>query len=233
MARAILEHHERCDGSGYPMGKNDEHLDMLGQVVGIVDSIQSIRVHQFEPCGRNVRDLLPYFQMNATTHFYDVYKAVSSLIKTADLEPTVIDPSADVAGLATILGGRGVALKEAVNIVDQRRVPELTRKVKKDSKSVSLCKVANHVLTMAKQSGLVSDDILQWLSGLQDNPDAGALVELNEIELMHNELHWQLKNSFRVFEAFFEHNGTTDVPEHATLRGIAGDLDACLQKFGK
>ncbi len=59
MARAALEHHERCDGSGYPAGKTDEQLDVLGQVVGMAHSIQSMRMHQFERRGRNVMDLLP------------------------------------------------------------------------------------------------------------------------------------------------------------------------------
>ncbi|WP_319764719.1 HD domain-containing phosphohydrolase [Maridesulfovibrio sp.] len=36
--RAILEHHERMDGSGYPRGVTNEHLSWLGKLCGAVDS---------------------------------------------------------------------------------------------------------------------------------------------------------------------------------------------------
>lgn len=33
----IMDHHERCDGSGYPAGKNDKAISEFGKIIGIAD----------------------------------------------------------------------------------------------------------------------------------------------------------------------------------------------------
>jgi hypothetical protein len=230
-ARAVLEHHERCDGSGYPVGKNDTQLDVLGQIVGITDSIQSIRIHQFEPKGRNLRDLLPYLQMNATTHFYDVYKAVTSILRTSGLKPTLVKPPVDIATHAAKLLEHGRVLQEAVEVLIHRQVFELLDRVKETAQSISMRKVANHVLTMSTQSGLVSAELFEWLSRIKAQPDEAALLELNEIELMQNELLWQLKNAARVLGAYLENSAERAAAETAALEGIMGSMKHCLDKL--
>jgi len=40
--RAILEHHERMDGSGYPRGVTSENLSWLGKLCGAVDSYSAM-----------------------------------------------------------------------------------------------------------------------------------------------------------------------------------------------
>lgn len=37
--RFILEHHERIDGSGYPRGKKDEHIDVNSNIIGMCDHL--------------------------------------------------------------------------------------------------------------------------------------------------------------------------------------------------
>ena len=37
VADAVLEHHERCDGSGYPTGKKEGQLGLVGQIIGKSD----------------------------------------------------------------------------------------------------------------------------------------------------------------------------------------------------
>jgi HD-GYP domain-containing protein (c-di-GMP phosphodiesterase class II) len=230
-ARAVLEHHERCDGSGYPTGKNDTQLDLLGQIVGITDSIQSIRIHQFEPKGRNLRDLLPYLQMNATTYFYDVYKATTSIVRKSGLRPTIVKPPVDIATQAEQLLAHGRVLQEAVEVLIQRQVFELLAKVKETPQSVSMHKVATHVLTMSTQSGLVSAELFDWLSQVHASPDETALLELNEIELMQNELLWQLNNAARVLGMYLENSAERGAPECAALESIMAAMKLCLEKL--
>ena len=65
------------------------------------------------------------------------------------------------------------------------------------NKVYSLYKVSTQVIKMSSESGLVGADMHQWLKQMASNPDDEALTELNEIELMLNELYWQLKNACR------------------------------------
>jgi len=195
VAHAVLEHHERCDGSGYPTNKNDEHLGILGQIVGLVDSIYAIRTKQFSKHGRTLYDLLPYLQMNSHTYFYDVYKALSTMLKRTGLKMT-IPGSNDVGHMADNLLLRSQALSRAIDTMHGNQVLELTSELP-GNRGRALLKISEQVLKMSDQSGLVKEEMHSWLGQLAKKPDVTALPELNEIDLMLNELHWQLNNAYR------------------------------------
>jgi HD-GYP domain-containing protein (c-di-GMP phosphodiesterase class II) len=85
VARAILEHHECCDGTGYPKAKSAEQLLTLGQVLAQADSIQAVRINRFKDSGRSLRDALPILHMNSGTHFLSVYKTICLIILKSKL----------------------------------------------------------------------------------------------------------------------------------------------------
>lgn len=227
MARAVLEHHERCDGSGYPIGKTDEQLDVLGQVVGMADSIQSIRMQQFERRGRNLMDLLPYLHMNSDTHFYDVYKAVTSLLRDSGLKPSGVDPTSDAVVLAESLRKRDTALCEGATQLTEANLRQIADRWRGRKRGASLCKIVNHVNTMMNQSGLLDPRLFQWLARLGESPHTDALAELNELELMQNELKWQLRNARRVLDGVVDAMRTSDATACQVLEAAAR-VDACL-----
>jgi hypothetical protein len=191
---AVLEHHERCNGSGYPVNKNDTSLGILGQIVGAADSIYSIRIKQFEKHNRNMCDLLPYLQMNSKTYFYSVYKALASILKRSELSMS-LPKDKDISTWASHLLLRDQALNQAIKSLVDKQVLELTEGLK-GNKGQSMYKVTQHVLSMTTESGLVREELHDWLQQLVKSPDAAAIAELNEIELMLNELHWQLNYAY-------------------------------------
>ncbi len=231
-ARAVLEHHERCDGSGYLSGKIDEGLTTLGQVIGMADSIQAIRINQFDKCGRNLRDLLPYLQMNSRTHFYEVFEAMSGILRVSGLTPTVLPLDGDISSFAQTLFYRCQALKDAIEILMQRQARAIAQRVTEGRGGQALFKVTDHILMMTAQSGLVSDDLFSWLTGLEIALDDSneTLNDLYEIELMQNELQWQLNTACRVFQVFYEQECVEGTEEYNNLQSITADLRACLKK---
>ena len=195
VSRAVLEHHERCDGSGYPAHKNDTTLGLIGQIVGVADSIHAIRTKQFVRHGRNMVDLLPYLQMNAKTYFYDVYKALNSILKRSGLKMSM-PQNADISQFANNLYVRNQALSKAIGALQDSNILDMSAEFS-SNKDHSLYKICMHVLTMSTESGLVREEMHEWLQQMASHPDPEAVAELNEIELMLNELHWQLKNACR------------------------------------
>src|SRR5690606_15430582 len=71
VARAVLEHHERCDGTGYPHGKFSDQLTMESQVLALAESAIAVYTNRLIPQGRGLRDLMPLLQVNSESHFYD------------------------------------------------------------------------------------------------------------------------------------------------------------------
>ncbi len=46
IANVIYQHHERLDGSGYPLGLEGEQISIPARVVGIADSIEAMSAHR-------------------------------------------------------------------------------------------------------------------------------------------------------------------------------------------
>jgi hypothetical protein len=224
-SRAVLEHHERCDGTGYPVGNGEDRLCLLGQVVAIADSVQAIRVRQFEKLGRNLYDMLPYLNLNAYTYFYAVFQAMVSILKRSGLAATIADPYGGVAAMAQRLHKRGQLLQEAVGHL-QAMVEKLEAVPNRGGRGQHLLRSARHVQTMMVSSGLVRDELLGWLRALEAMPDSAALAELNEIDLMQNELRWQVRNLLRAFGEFYDLECADD--RCGALAALAERLQSCL-----
>lgn len=67
---AVYEHHERCDGTGYPTECVESELSYAGKIVGLADSIIAIYHNRFKQQHRTWRDVIPVIQMNAQAYFY-------------------------------------------------------------------------------------------------------------------------------------------------------------------
>jgi len=202
-AMAVLEHHERCDGSGYPVGKTDEQLGVAGQIMGIADSIQAIRVGQFSSCGRNLRDVMPYLHMNSRTHFPIVYEAVCSILARSGLQPSCVNPFGDIDDLVVHLLARGERLQKAVALLQKLDIAGLGNAENHHRK---LLKIVKPVVSMITSSGLVASEVITWLEHLKREPSGGVLSDLTEMELMQNELYWQMKKVCRAIDQCLDAN---------------------------
>jgi len=225
VANAVLEHHERCDGAGYPTNRNEDNLSVLGQIVGIADSIYAIRTQQFTKHNRTMFDLMPYLQMNAHTYFYDVYKAVATIIKRTGLKMSVPN-SADIKSMASKTLLRSQALSHAIEYMQSCNVTDLSSALP-NNKGKALFKISQQVIKMTAQSGLVKSELHTWLGDLTRDPDINAVAELNEIDLMLNELHWQLNNAYRSCDSSLQQTNVSSETLFK-LREIYNVVGLCL-----
>lgn len=228
-AVAVVEHHERCDGSGYPTGKTEEQLDALGQIIGIADSVLAIRLQQFTKHGRNIRDAIPYLHMNSATHSTAVYSAMHALLTKSKLQSTQVNTFTTFSALVEHLVARGNQLKSVVTLLEELLDMALLSGAGVEAKRIY--KVTQPVVRMISSSGLLREEILAWLQSLQQQPDDGALSELIESELMQNELYWQIKKVHRLLNEFVEKK-LTSLSEHDQTRAlrIKKGMDAIFAK---
>ncbi len=230
-ARAILEHHERCDGSGYPAGKTDEHLDIMGQIICLSNSIYELRIKNFADCGRNMQDTLPYLKINKYTNFEENNDALISAISKAGLEPSHVNPLGDVTSLVSHLQFNGKKFKGSVSLLEQM--------INKSESSIEafsvskLLKVTQPVLTMIKSSGLVDKELLAWLATLQEKNDETKLDDLLEIELMQTVLYFQLKKVCKAIKGCLEENADVSPEYIEHLRKTYGQINGFLLRFSE
>ncbi|WP_262369314.1 HD domain-containing phosphohydrolase [Cellvibrio japonicus] len=82
---AVLEHQERCDGTGYPAAKLDSELSLLGQLLALADSVVAIYFNRLLPYGRGWRDAIPIIERSAQEYLFRAVDLLSALVRRSDL----------------------------------------------------------------------------------------------------------------------------------------------------
>lgn len=94
VSKAVLDHHERTDGSGYPRGLSDNKISKLGKILAVAElAVSFIDKH---PCADNIGNLKIILKFNSdkypaelTNYLIDLYnknETHDSLSTTASIE---------------------------------------------------------------------------------------------------------------------------------------------------
>ena len=65
----IMHHHERMDGTGYPMGLAGKEIPEFARIIAIVDAFDSMTTTRFYRRARSVEDAIAELQRCSGTHF--------------------------------------------------------------------------------------------------------------------------------------------------------------------
>lgn len=222
LLRVVREHHEMADGSGYPQGLYLEQISLPGHILGMADSITAIRMKRFASEGRTLGDLGPYLQLNADTHSQPVYRAVYDILRRARLEMRTQLPDIPteefMRRLARCLYFM-MRIKDECSVLLKDFWPwlEYTR-LNKPMKSLLIGLVSMDRTSL--QSGMLTHDIIEWLSQPENRHEQGALREINEIALMTAELKWQIKSTLRKLKAAHEDQKAAPVKNAEITRAL-------------
>ncbi|MDX1813020.1 MAG: HD domain-containing phosphohydrolase, partial [Gammaproteobacteria bacterium] len=202
--RGVLEHHERHDGMGYPKGIKGKHLSIIGQIVGAVDTICAIRFKRFEHSGRNLRDVYSYIQMNSSQFNPQVNSALFEILVKSGIERTMVNPFKTVDKLVSHLYVRGAAMNGVMPLME--RLDKTLDHFAKGPKRLELQRVNNQVGKLINESGMLDKKMLDWLNSMDSKYDYRKvdLAELSEMDLLQNELYWQLKRVSNACQAFHD-----------------------------
>ncbi len=205
ISRAVIEHHEDCYGSGYPLAINADKLALPGRIIGMTDSIHSIRIKSFRNTKRTLGDIRPFLQLNPTTRGYEVYQATMSIIKKSGLKPIRHKPDGCPKKYAKNLGRQVSILGEAKQSLDNihEGFLALGEEIENKKRLATITAITNRIRSTIHESGLLTHELASWLSQETHTSDIDDLIlgELNEIELLIKELTWQIRNSVRMFHS--------------------------------
>ena len=120
-ARVVAQHHERFDGTGYPLGLRGEQIDLNARIFAIADAFDAItsdRVYRkAKPYGAAVAELEEWAGRQFDPEVVEAFRRVSreewdelrghSLRKNAEDDPTpmVVGVAAAQEGLAVRVSG--------------------------------------------------------------------------------------------------------------------------------
>jgi putative nucleotidyltransferase with HDIG domain len=66
---AIMEHHERLDGTGYPLGLHNEQVSVMGRIVAVADVYDALTSDRPYRKKMDLESVLDYLRKNIDTHF--------------------------------------------------------------------------------------------------------------------------------------------------------------------
>ena len=173
--RAVVEHHERFDGSGYLLHLQGDQLSQLGLIVGLSDTLQALCFKQFAKARRCLLDAIAYLQMSGASHSTAVANAAIMLLRGSGLKTTCLNPCATVSEYAFLILTRAQNLLSQIGYLDQILKTLHTLPLKGQGRL--MMDGALQVQAMIFSSGLTRDELIQWLQSLQSQDDQDILAE--------------------------------------------------------
>jgi hypothetical protein len=190
--RAIVEHHERWDGSGYPKGLVSDEISILGKILGACDMVYTLRFKFLAKDSGNLRDILslihikPYAKSDLWLRdtlihlFSQVACPVKKSSKTAESSSICKTILANANWIAHWILIVDDYLKILPKSCDNRRLNGLKNLIERLWYNLS-------------ETGVVSASMMRWIQHANETPSAFFDIEMDELRLMYREILWQFQ----------------------------------------
>jgi len=217
---AVGEHHERCDATGYPLGKVESELSLEGQILALADALVGIYYNRCKQQGRHWRDVIPVLEMNAAAYLYRSCELVQAIISRSELP------------LAQVVSG-GVAAEFAARMLQQNISLQLWFTTLRDyltqvgythgdRRLHSLQNVVFHIATTFKGNMLFDDKLRDSLKSLSLADGINLTPEIEEASLLQQEMTYHLQRLSRMIQSYIAAGGCKDATINAQLQqGLA------------
>lgn len=202
IARIVMEHHERCDGTGYPVGKFDDQLTQESQIIALSDSILTVLTKKIAGTQRKLRDLLPFIQVNSESHFYNTYTAFVRVIKKATLVETSYINDENIESEVSKLEEKNNALTYLLSCIESI-VKEISHdtehKLLQSSRAILI-----QILKTVRGSGILDEGYVRWLQQVKKEKLSFSYRETADVTLMLDEIEWHLKRVIKMLDNFLD-----------------------------
>lgn len=198
VSRAVLEHHERTDGFGYPRHQLEAKLCQEGQIVAIVDTTIALFDKYVFGKGYSINALIPIMQINAGINMYNNSQALLRLLKR-HFPPLVARHSgSEMVKLVKNLIERIPYVYNWFEVGKEFNT-ELQQKFENDS-TKRTAQMVNRIQFILASSGIGDESIIHWLEEIEPNQlSENDFMEVELLALMFSESCWQLSGLLKQF----------------------------------
>ncbi|BFM11415.1 hypothetical protein R50072_15680 [Simiduia litorea] len=186
VAAAVIDHHERTDGTGYPHQKFGDELSISSQIIGIADDIVTSYKAYAGYDQHTHRMILAALKLNDHLHFEAVFKATAILFQKY---PKPQQPPT-----------RGADAQALLNRHQQiqpyfEAIRTLARKVITSTKhplNRSIASMLGRLAISIVRAGLLQEEHKAWLIEMTVSPKPDELEQLLEVGVMYDQIDNQL-----------------------------------------
>lgn len=197
---AVLEHHERCDATGYPAAKVESELSIPGQILAVADAMVGIYFNRFKAQGRRWREVIPILEMNRAAYLYRSCEIVSAMILRSELPlPNVVSGSS-VPEFAERMLQENVRLQNW--FTQLRECLTSVGYTHGDRKLHALQNVVLHIATTFKGSLLFKDDLRESLESMASDEANTISKVIADASLRQQEMTFHLQRLTRMMQVY-------------------------------
>ncbi len=219
--RAVREHHEQADGTGYPAGLFGDKLGSLGQIVAMADTVWGICR---KPQGRKTQTLVDVgviIKLNTSQQPGPVDSALYHLLRPiSHAERPLPVASRQNAGLP--LDELGQKLWSDFQLLMQLRGMLSATHTDKLVRSASF--KLERLLFVVNGSGLLSESVTQWLKSTNGPDSLLSQLDVYELSLMYGELQWQMAQLIRTLQQVLQFASGLDAQGKTALLTVLHSL---------
>lgn len=223
LINAVYEHHERCDGTGYPLGKVESEISLHGQILALADGLVGIYYNRFKPYGRRWREVIPVLELNRAAYLYRACEIVSAMIFRSEMPLENVVEGSEATVFAERMLRQNVHLQAWFSeLSEMLTAPGFTHG---DRKLHSMQNVILHIATTFKGSALFNENLRDALKTIatDGNVRVGRVVE--EALLRQQEMSFHLHRLTHMVQIYIA-SGSCKNPK------IAEKLNSGLKKMG-
>ncbi|WP_075188252.1 HD-GYP domain-containing protein [Teredinibacter haidensis] len=191
ISRAVLDHHEEVDGTGFPDRKIAKQLGPLGQLIHLLDSTHAIYVKHFKTRGRTLNDLIPIIQMNKLSRPGMPAADLVLLLRKGTATKTCSVPEELMPLFLKQVKDRHYYIKR---FVEQAEIfVAQNQAYVANARIYSLSRLLEHITVSMHQSGLINDAYIRWLELVDEQRLQHAYREAEDVFLMMQEILYHIQ----------------------------------------
>jgi HD-GYP domain-containing protein (c-di-GMP phosphodiesterase class II) len=175
-SKAVLQHHERLDGSGYPHALHGAQVDRLARIVAAADVSETVLRRL------DMKRLEMLYRINKPRFDGDVLAILRDLLQAQAGQPTEAGPAADPSGRLNHLSELLHAWFDLRAMLQQRPAADAP-----GAPMEFLFERMASIRSLVLQAGFNPDDMTSMLAMMQDDPEV-----LAELRAMLDEMDWLL-----------------------------------------
>lgn len=220
---AVYEHHERCNGTGYPHGKVESEISLHGQILALADTIVGIYFNRIKPVGRRWRDVLPVLELNRAAYLYRGCEIVTTMILRSEMPLDGVVEGGSASAFAEKMLQQNVQLQQWFGVLrDSLTSVGFTHG---DRKLHGLQNSVLHIATTFKGSLLFKEDLRVSLESVANAQGASISKVVEEALLRQQEMTFHLHRLTRMLQIYIA-SGDCKNPQ------IAAQLQVAFVKIG-
>lgn len=209
VARAVLEHHENLDGSGYPRGKTVHDLKPLGQLVSLLDNVIAIYNKKFKAKERSPQCIIPVLQINMHSYLPDIASVIIRALKNAPKSPVKSSDTQHISAMIKTAEEEQSYITQTTDVIKQTNSSLGYQHNNKEI--ITIQNIGNNILFIVTSAGLNDDNYIPLLKELEKGDADIIFNEIEDTLLMLGEIIYQFQSYQKAGNVFISKNPTHEL----------------------